>query len=125
MFKVPEKYRIKNKGVPWLESDSSFGNNGAFKIPLSGRTTAFAIASDGEGWEHVSVSCRVDNKKDKTPTWAEMCKIKSMFWDDEDCVIQYHPQKSAYVNNHKHTLHLWRPIGVELPQPKTILVGVV
>lgn len=121
MFKVPEEYRIRNGP---LSSDSSIGNNGAFRIPLSGRTVAHVIASDGEGWEHVSVHCVVDNKTVKTPTWAQMCKIKDIFWSEDACVIQYHPSKSEYVNNHKHTLHLWRPINQKIPIPDSMLVGI-
>ena len=51
------------------------------------------IASDGFGWEHVSVS-----RRDRCPTWEEMCQIKALFWDEDDCVIQYHPPRSEYVN---------------------------
>lgn len=120
MFKAPENHRITKH--PILASDSSYGNNGAFSIPLSNRSTAFVIISDGEGWEHVSVHIVAD-KEQRTPTWAEMCKIKDMFWDDEDCVIQYHPPKSDYVNNHKHTLHLWRPTNQEIPKPDSSMVG--
>jgi hypothetical protein len=122
MFKVPEKYRIKNH--PILNSDNSFGNNGAFKIPLSNRSIAFVIASEGMGWEHVSIHISTDHK-DRTPTWSEMCKIKDIFWSDDDCVVQYHPPKSDYVNNHQHTLHLWRPIEDILPRPDPIMVGYI
>jgi len=83
------------------------------------------IASDGgewpfEGpaWEHVSVSTPT-----RTPTWAEMCWVKRQFWGDEETVVQFHPPKSSYVNNHEHCLHLWRPIGIELPMPPTLCVG--
>jgi hypothetical protein len=120
MFKVPEKYRVTT-GV--MESDASYGNNGCFIIPFSNRTTACVIASYGENWEHVSVHM-VTDKQERTPTWAEMCKIKDMFWEEEDCVVQYHPPKSEYVNNHKHTLHLWRPITAIIPCPNYILVGI-
>lgn len=119
MFKVPEKYRITDH--PIMSSDSSYGNNGAFKIPL-GKAWAYCIASDGDGWEHVSCHI-VETFMQRTPTWSEMCKIKDLFWEAEDCVIQYHPPKSEYVNNHQHTLHLWRPIGQEIPLPDSILVG--
>lgn len=61
---------------------------------------------------------------DRTPTWAEMCKIKGIFWDDEDCVVQFHPPKSEYVNNHPHVLHLWRATNQLLPQPDSLMVGV-
>jgi hypothetical protein len=121
MFKVPEKYRMLTH--PTLGSSSIDGNNGAFDIQLSIRTKAYVIASDGMGWEHVSIHM-VSDKKERTPTWAEMCKIKDMFWDDEDCVIQYHPPKSDYVNCHKHTLHLWRLIDKEFPKPDSIMVGI-
>lgn len=86
------------------------------------RTVAHIVVSDGLGWEHVSVHMNSDGK-DRTPTWSEMCRIKNIFWDEEDCVLQYHPPKSDYVNQHKHVLHLWRPIGVEIPRPNPMLVG--
>lgn len=116
MFKVPENYRVNHL------STKDIGNNGAFIVPFSLRTKAYIIVSDGEDWEHVSVHVTSDGKE-RTPTWAEMCRIKNLFWSEEDCVIQFHPPKSEYVNNHKHTLHLWRPINQTIPQPPTILVG--
>jgi hypothetical protein len=119
MFHIPEKSRI-TRGP--LGSDESFGNNGAFKIDR-GRTQFFIIASDGEGWEHVSVHA-VSEGKERTPTWSEMCFIKDLFWDEDDCIIQYHPAKSEYVNMHKFTLHLWRPVNEIIPTPQKILVGV-
>ena len=103
-----------------MESDATYGNNGAFKISR-GRTTILAIASDGEGWEHVSIRAVTDGK-DRTPTWAEMCFIKDLFWEPEDCAIQYHPAQSQYVNTHKHVLHLWRPINQQIPTPNKHLV---
>lgn len=114
-FKVPEKYRD-------LEySTASDGNNGVFFVPgRTRRNTLKIIASDGLGWEHVSVS-----KKYECPTWEEMCHIKELFWDDpEDYAVQYHPPRSRYVNNHPNCLHLWRAIDGEIPFPDDILVGV-
>lgn len=116
-FHCPEKLRIL---TGQLASDASFGNNGAFFIPfkLSSKSGIWAIASDGRGWEHVSASA-----KNRTPSWSEMCRIKALFWDPEDVVVQYHPRESEYINCHPYTLHLWRPIGFELPTPPSILVG--
>lgn len=70
------------------------------------------IASCGGGWDHVSVS---HNKR--VPKWHEMCKIKDMFFDDEDTVIQYFPPKSVYVNDHPRCLHLWRKQNTEIELP--------
>jgi hypothetical protein len=122
MFKVPHKDRITYGP---MGSGDWAGNNGAFQINLSNRTDAMVVASNGEGWEHVSVRM-IDRStgKDRTPTWSEMCKIKDIFWGDEDCVIQFHPPKSEYVNNHPHVLHLWRPVDQAIPQPDSILVGI-
>jgi hypothetical protein len=117
-MKVPESFRVKNGATA---SNYTYGNNGAFKVPLSNRTTAIIIASDGEGWEHVSAHI-VSEGKERTPTWAEMCKIKDMFWDETETVVQFHPKKSDYVNVHKHCLHLWKQKGVEFNLPSIILV---
>lgn len=120
MFKVPNKYRLKDHAI--LGSDDSAGNNGFFVIPIEKNIIANVMASDGRSWEHVSVHM-VDNGKQETPTWDEMCIIKDMFWDEEDCVLQYHPPRSHYVNHHEHVLHLWRSTDKEIPIPDPILVG--
>lgn len=101
-----------------MGSESYYGNNGVFIIPLY-KNTIRTIASDGEGWEHVSVSL-----EKRCPTWGEMCEIKAMFWDDEDCVMQFHPPKSESINNHPYCLHLWRPMDVSVPVPPKWMVGV-
>lgn len=77
----------------------------------------FCIASEGMGWEHVSVSAK------RAPTWEEMCFFKSLFWDDDDIVVQFHPKKSEYVNDCKTALHLWRERDKEFPHPPKYLVG--
>jgi hypothetical protein len=130
-FRVPEPYRVGNGP---LASDRGYGCNGAFIFnSVVPNRRMMVIASDGEQWgasglvgipwEHVSVHC-YSGKRQFTPTWIEMCAVKDMFWDEEDVVIQFHPRKSDYVNNHANTLHLWRPVGIELPLPPTITVGV-
>jgi len=114
-MRVPEKYRIRRgpRG-----SDASFGNNGAFYIPGPCGKDLSVVASDGEGWQHVSVST-----PNRCPNWPEMCFIKGLFWGDDETVIQYHPPRSAYVNYHPHCLHMWKPDGIEIPLPPSLLVG--
>lgn len=117
-FSIPDNCRI-SRG-PLASSDKS-GNNGAFLLRTENDIDLFVIASDGEGWEHVSVHAR-DGMQQRTPTWDEMCFVKSKFWSDEDCVVQFHPPRRDYVNVHPHVLHLWRPIGSNLPTPHQKLV---
>lgn len=117
---LPEKLRAaRTQGHP------SWGAYGAFQImgPCgeSLRIVASAAAPDdtmSQGWEHVSVST-----KRRPPNWQEMCFVKDLFWEDEEAVLQFHPPKSQYVNNHPHCLHLWRhKDGHALPP--SIMVGV-
>lgn len=117
MFKVPEERRW-NLGGPFIWSKAD-GNNGIFQFKLNG-VFIRCIASDGMGWEHVSVSLSVM----RTPDWDEMCFVKGQFWGPEDCVVQFHPPESEYVNNHEYCLHLWRPHGLEIKTPPSILVGI-
>jgi hypothetical protein len=129
-FHVPEQHRIRTGR---MASDASLGNNGGFFVPnrtARGRGDAplRVIASDGQlvpdespdlaGWEHVSVSL-----PNRCPSWEEMAYIKSVFWDADDCVVQFHPPESEYVNNHPFCLHLWRRIDGPFPMPPSILVG--
>jgi hypothetical protein len=121
MFHVSEVARILNGP---LGSDARSGQNGAFWFAgcLPGREL-WCIASDGGGWEHVSV--HVANRANKLfmPNWEEMCWIKNTFWDPDDVVMQLHPDEREYVNNHPTTLHLWRPLHETIPTPPRILVG--
>lgn len=134
MFHVPNQYRI-TRGLQ--ASTPAFGNNGAFTFPNKGGATRrrvstrksrelFVIASDGMGWEHVSVHVW-DGEKEalRLPMWDEMCYVKDLFWDAEDVVIQYHPRKSEYVKTHPFVLHLWRPVDQAIPTPPPILVGIL
>lgn len=121
-----EPYRLTKRGP--IVSDATWGNNGAFEIPLKGGGRLFIIASDGMGWEHVSVSFRPEKRlkqRRRTPTWDEMRLAKDLFWGEEETVMQLHPPKSTYVNNHPYTLHLWRPTNATIPLPLPEMVGVV
>lgn len=124
VFKVPEKCRVRTGRVK--TSLETHGLNGVFFVPMRpGQGPLRVIASDGAGmpegmqrWEHVSVSLPT-----RTPTWEEMCKVKSLFWDDEDAVMELHPPRSTWVSNHNYCLHLWRPVGIAVPLPPQWLVG--
>ncbi|MGB7549888.1 MAG: hypothetical protein WBM14_19305 [Terracidiphilus sp.] len=74
-------------------------NSGAFEVG-----NLCVIISDIGGWDHVSV-----HGPNRCPTWEEMCKIKELFFKDDETVMQLHPAKSNYINCHPYTLHLWRP----------------
>ena len=108
-----------------LAGTAADGNNGAFSFPSPEAGWYLAcLASDGEGWEHVSIHAYNGIRtKQRTPTWKEMCYVKRLFWDGEDVVMQLHPSEEQYVNCHQHVLHLWRPTGQAIPQPPAEFVG--
>jgi hypothetical protein len=132
MFHVPNKFRERKNQA--LKSDDTYGNNGFFIIPHYKITDYFFYVQVSDGavseesldkWEHVSVSiAHKGQPQTRTPTWQEMCYIKGVFWDDEDCVVQYHPAKNEYVNMHQFVLHLWRPVNQAIPTPPKIMVGI-
>ena len=94
-----DKFRVKH---PFLESLGD-DYNGAFQFKINGNRWS-VIASNGGGWDHVSLS--LDKKR--TPTWEEMCKLKSMFFRDDETVVQFHPAKVDHINLMNNCLHLWR-----------------
>lgn len=95
-------------------------DGGCGEICIGGWTGSI-IWSFGSGWEHVSVC---PYKKRFMPTWDDMCAIKDIFFYEDECVVEYHPPKSEYVNNMPNCLHLWRPTGMEMPMPPSIMVGI-
>lgn len=115
------KHRYTIPGYP--ATDNAWGFNGAFKFSIPGEARLVCvIASDGMGWQHVSVS--FGQRSPRTPSWELMCAVKDLFWEPEDAVIQIHPPKSEYVNFHPGCLHLWRCVdGREQPLPPSITVG--
>jgi hypothetical protein len=116
MFKVPERFRV-TAGTYGTTPEA--GCNGLFIVKLARNQTLRVICSDQLGWEHVSVS-----RQDRAPLWDEMCAVKDLFWDHEDCVMQLHPPKSSWISNHPNCLHLWRPTELVIPRPPDIFVGV-
>ncbi len=117
-FRVTVEFAMKRNIPHMYGSTAEAGRNGMFFVPHL-REVLRCIASDGEGWEHVSVSL-----PGRCPTWEEMCFVKRLFWEPTEVVIEYHPAEEDYVNNHPFCLHLWKPSGVVIPTPPSYLVGI-
>jgi hypothetical protein len=101
-------------------SEDDDGVRGAFCLigPLGRELRIISSGVDSlHNWEHVSVSLG-----NRTPTWIEMCFVKDLFWGEEECVVQYHPPRSEYVNIHPNCLHLWKPLRETVPVPPLVLL---
>lgn len=110
------KHRHREGQFATTEAD---GFNGLFWLVVNG-VDVRVIASDGQGWKHVSVSLV---KTNMPPSWSIMCQVKDLFWEPTDWVMQFHPAHSEYVNNHPGCLHLWQP-DVDFPKPDSLMVGI-
>lgn len=94
----------------------AFGGTFVIRCNSTGRLLSI-IASNGDGWDHVSVSL-----PSRTPTWEEMAFVKQAFFKDDETAMQLHVPPRDHINLHKHCLHLWRPHKLEIPLPPVIFV---
>ena len=124
-FRVPEQYRVNLKH-PNTDYMPVKGDKFGYFIIQRKNKKLKILATDGDSvwgkdrWEHVSVSV-MGNQKKALPNWNDMCAVKDLFWTLEDCVVQYHPPRSTYVDLNP-VLHLWRPVHKKIPMPPIILV---
>lgn len=123
-MKTPEQFRFNHPQTQ--QFNTSPGDPfGRFVVPKHkaphGRALNI-IACDGieTGWDHVSVS--LAEQPSKTPSWGEMCFVKALFWEPNECVVQFHPAEENYVNTHVGVLHLWKQVEADFPMPPTICV---
>lgn len=127
-----ERYRLTTGALKTSKSD---GRNGYFVIQTPFGSTLKVIVSDGTNWEecglplpaweHVSVSVYTfkGHTVDRCPTWEEMDWIKDLFWRPDELVMQFHVPVKDNINYHEYCLHLWKPVGVDIPLPPTETVG--
>lgn len=108
---------ILNLGKLVVEQKGYDGGCGRIYLNGTKKEPAAVVWSFGGGWDHVSVSYR-----NRCPSWEEMCRVKEMFFYDEEVVVQYHPKKSEYKNLHNFCLHLWKKQGEEFATPPVIMV---
>ena len=97
------------------------GAAGMFMVPSPiDKAPIAVVASNGEGWDHVSVS-----RPNRCPNWPEMEFIAALFFKDNETAMQLHVPAGDHVNNHPYCLHWWRPHQpVEIPRPPAIFVGI-
>lgn len=75
------------------------------------------IASWGMGWDHVSVS-----REDRCPRWDEMEYVRTLFFDENEWVMQLSAPRNKHINIHTKCLHLWRPQNELIPVPPNWMV---
>lgn len=89
---------------------------GATRLKVKGQHLV-VIASDHDGWDHVSVSLA-----NRTPTWDEMEVVKRLYFEPHETAMQLHVPPNDHVNVHPYCLHLWRPQVGLIPRPPNHMV---
>lgn len=80
-----EPYRVN-----WPGLESKVGDNfGAFQMSGDdGKQMRIICAPTDELWQHVSVSLAR-----RCPTWNELCKVKNLFWEDDEVMNMFDDRK--------------------------------
>lgn len=95
------------------------GNGAFWTVSCIDGAPMRVVASNGGGWDHVSVS-----RRNRCPNWPEMEQIKRAFFKDDETAIQFHVPPVDHRNLHHFCLHLWRPNdGREIPRPPGEMVA--
>lgn len=113
-----DRFRMRTEAI--IRHYGSAGNAvcGAFMMPADTDDFLRVIASNAGGWDHVSVSLAK-----RCPTWAEMERVKRLFFKPEEMAMQLHVPVEAHINFHNFCLHLWRPHKGEIPRPPGWMVA--
>lgn len=119
---LPDRVRrVVSPEVIALYGWAGDGRCGAFtvtKATREGPLNFMVVASCDDEWEHISVSLR-----NRCPSWDEMAWIASLFFGDDEELVQFRPAKSDYVNLHPNCLHWWKPVKATMPMPGKERVG--
>lgn len=105
-----------------LYGDGFIGDeyNGAFMIDkYKDGEFYLVVASNGEGWDHISVSLHRKNGANikRCPSFQEMQMVKEKIFGEEEVVFQLHPREEDYINTHPYCLHLWKPNNCSMIVP--------
>src|SRR5690348_12514954 len=90
-FRVTDRKTLAHWGG-WAGDETC----GAFRVPspIDG-ALILVVASNGEGWDHVSVS-----RSNRCPNWQEMEHIAGLFFKDGETAMQLHVPRAEHLNLH-------------------------
>lgn len=112
---VLARWRLRTPEVLAFLGGRPEAEAGVFALPSGLLVVA---CTQGRDWDHVSVS-----RRDRTPSWAEMCHVHGLFFRADEWAMQLHPPAHENVSYHDHCLHLFRPRRVGIPLPPKWVVG--
>lgn len=79
----------------------------------------YVVLNDQLGWKHLSVA---NAQKKVAPSWNIMCRLKDLFYGDDEWAVQFHaPKDEKGISDFPYRLHLWAPLEEALPVPVIVL----
>lgn len=118
-LRLLDAYRRTDRAVVEFYGWAGDETGGVFEVPSPiDKASLLVIASNGEGWDHVSVS-----RTNRCPNWIEMDHIKRLFFRDDEVAMQLHVANKDHISIHPNCLHIWRPHDATIPLPHKIFVG--
>lgn len=102
-----------------LRAHGKVGDAGNGCFVLEGATQLNVVASNGCGWDHLSVTTDAP----RCPTWEEMERVRKLFGRSLEVWVQYGVPAREHVNVHPYCLHWWRPQRRSLVLPPAWMVG--
>jgi len=119
---APNIDALRDRSRQIIEHYGSAGDEtcGVFDLPstIDGANLRI-IASNGGGWDHVSVS-----RTNRCPNWLEMEQVKRLFFNPDEVAMQLHVAESEHLSVHPYCLHIWRPNeGAAIPLPPAMMVA--
>ena len=122
-WNLPRKYKIAFSGSEHDKGQATLADLGFIARIVDGKK-GFRVHVAGGLGVRSAVGNLLFDFVDDTQVYPIAKAVKDLFWNETECVVQYHPPKADYVNNHPHCLHLWGRADGNIPRPPAILVGV-
>lgn len=119
-FEHLEEFRCKDYSIWSSEKGDTFG---VFIIRI-GSYALLCIVGDGHFWDHVSVTVRDKKGRQikRLPNYNELCKVKNLFFEDDEIVVHYFVPATDHVNINDWCLHLWKHQQKPFPRPPMYMV---
>ena len=112
-------YRIKDAQVVRTYGSTGDGGNGVFEVRSQhDGAPLLVVASNGGGWDHVSVSCGR-----RLPNYGDMVDVFKLFFKPDETAMQLHVPAAEHINCHPNCLHLWRPQLQAIPKPPRNMIA--
>jgi len=115
----PEQFRAKVGTLIGTKVDPKYlskdGEHGFFLVKMSSDVEASVFTEQLEPEKEIAwfkIFDYKDSRGGRTPTWAEICKVKNIFWPNEEMVYINMPAEGNWhkIEKYGNSVVLWKNI---------------